>query len=59
MDMKWAISMESCMVQLAELVSEDVLYKETHISPVGKKWEKHNIKFADFLDKYMLNGEKL
>lgn len=59
MDMRWAISRESGMVQLAELVPEDVLYKETHVSPVGKTWEKHNIEFADFLDKYMLNGEKI
>lgn len=59
MDMKWAIPRESGMVQLAELVPEDVLYKETHAAAIGKVWERHNAEFVDSLSKYMKNGDKI
>jgi hypothetical protein len=51
MDMQWAIA-PSGLIQLAELVPLDLLYRREHNPGVtGKTWELHHQKFADFIIK--------
>lgn len=48
-DMEWGISRSSGMLQLLGLVPEDILYKFSHNGSVGKLWNEHHTKFAEFI----------
>ncbi len=50
-DMKWGVS-DKGIIQLMELLPLDVLYYNHHTpGTVGKTWELHHKKFADFIKK--------
>lgn len=51
-DMNWAISRASGLIQLTELIPLDVLYPESHGSGgVGTLWDKHHKAFAEFVNR--------
>lgn len=50
-DMKWSVS-ENGIIQLMELLPLDILYFNHHTpGTVGKTWELHHKKFAEFIKK--------
>lgn len=50
-DMKWGVS-ENGVIQLMELLPLDILYYNHHTpGTVGKTWELHHKKFAEFIKK--------
>lgn len=58
-DMKWGISESSGMIQLLELVPEEILYKESHNTSLGKVWQEHHIQFAEFIHEHTISNERV
>lgn len=51
LDMCWAISLSSGLIQLDKLIPLDILYPESHgAGEVGSLWAKHHEEFANFVD---------
>ena len=52
-DMTWAISKNTGIIQLTELIPLDILYKTEHgAGDVGKVWLEHHREFANFINKF-------
>ena len=44
------------LLQLQNLVDPKILYSKYHSEALGKVWQSHNIKFLNFLKKYLGNN---
>lgn len=52
-NLHWQINKNSGMIQLKHLIDLEFLYKESHNSGlIGKIWENHHTKFAEFINEY-------
>ena len=51
--MRWWINKDSGLIQLNPLIPLDTLYGKSHGSGViGKIWEEHHLRFAQFIRKF-------
>ena len=56
-DMEWAISKSSGLIQLKKLIPLDLLYSDQHgPGTVGSSWKLHHKLFAKFLSNYDINN---
>ena len=56
-DMAWGIGEKNGLVQLLKLIPMEDLYKDSHNpGTVGKIWEEHHKKFADFIKVYAFSN---
>ena len=51
-DMIFSQCKECNIIQLAELVPLDILYKDAHNNSIGKVWQEHHLEFANFIKRY-------